>query len=152
MQQQIQLSGWKAIAAVVILITVVVVRLTTFSDQRGNTALMQKLEVQVASDYLPGQVDRLRQALQSGDRDIQAAGAEAVLSSEITYHAVQTAWPLFDFSSSKEVVVRVEYSLDDRFGAGPVTTKYFLFRYGGLADSWSYQREVSALKFYMNFL
>lgn len=152
MKQQVQLTGWKAVAAVVVVIALFGVRLMTFSDQRNNTELMSKLEVHVTSNYLTDQVSQLEQALRSGDPGVQAQGIDSVLSSRVTYHEVMTSYPLFEFSSSKEVVVKVVYSLDDQFGSGPKTTQYFLFNYGGLTDSWSYQRESSELSFYLNFL
>lgn len=151
-EAEIKLSGWHAVVAIVALGVFLVFRILSMGDASGDEALMQKLKVQLASEYYPGEAERLRVAMDSGDAAEIDAVAQSVINTRLNLDEVKTSFPLFDFSSSKDVVVKVAYSLEDNSGTHHADTKYYLYRYGAIGDNWSYQYEVSAVSFYLNFM
>ena len=52
-EQKIELTGWKAIVAIVVLLGVVGLRLVTLSDKKSNAALMKEIELRLTTDYFP---------------------------------------------------------------------------------------------------
>ena len=67
-QANVALKGWQAVLALVVLAGVVAVRVLTFRDKTADENLMRNLETQIMSDYLPQETERLRAAVESGDR------------------------------------------------------------------------------------
>ena len=59
-EYKIKLTGWKAIAVVVVVIGVFGVRLMTFNDEKDDNALMRQIELQLMTDYLPNDAGRLK--------------------------------------------------------------------------------------------
>jgi hypothetical protein len=70
----------------------------------------------------------------------------------VNVESVQASYPLFDFSTPKDVVVKVIYSLKDTFGERDRKTKYYLFCHGSLGNNWRYEYETSVVSYYFNFL
>lgn len=151
-ERQLKLSGWQAIVVIIVLFGVVVVRLTTFGDQKNNSALMEKLDNHLVAEYLSGDVARLRAALESGDKQHAETVGRSVASTKVNVQKVQASFPLFNFSSTKRVIVKVTFSLDDANGTRETRTVYYQFKHSVIGDSWSYQRDSSALSYYLNFL
>ena len=77
---------------------------------------------------------------------------KSITSTKINIESVQTSFPLFDFTTRKEVVVKDRYSLDDADGNRKKRTNYYLFDHGSLGNVWSYKWDTSALKYYLNFM
>ena len=77
---------------------------------------------------------------------------QSITSTKINIESVQTSFPLFDFTTRKEVVVKDRYSLDDADGNRKKRTNYYLFDHGSLGNVWSYKWDTSALKYYLNFM
>ena len=119
---------------------------------KGDTALMQALEVQLMSEYYPDLAARLKSALESGDSEKISKTVESVTTAQLHIDSVKASSPLFNFSSTRNVVVKVTYSLIDAANTTKTETLYYLYSHGGLLNAWSYQYETSALKFYLNFL
>jgi len=151
-EYRMKLTGWHALAAVVVVIALVGVRLLTFSDQRKNDALMQDLEVQLMSDYYPDLADRLRAAVDTDDADAIEKVAASVTTTRVDVQSVRVSSPLLDFSSPRDVVVEVRYALVDDAGAREERTRYYLYRHRALGNSWQYQYETGKVRFYLNFL
>jgi len=152
-ERRITLKGWKAMAAGAALVGVVVFRVMTFSDKTGDAALMRQLEVQLASDYFPDQVERVRAARQGGAAGKLADVVKSVTTGKLKVKSVQTSAPLFDFSTPKDVVVKVTYTLEDSSGAmTQPKTKYYLFTYGSPLKIWDYQYESGPVRYYLNML
>ncbi|MFC1580293.1 hypothetical protein ACFL4N_05210 [Thermodesulfobacteriota bacterium] len=150
-EAKIHLKGWQGLVVLVVLIGVVIVRLTTFSDNKDDSALMQKLEVQLMCDYFPNEAAKLREAYDSGDSEELQNAVKSVTTAKLNIESVQTSSPLFDFSTSKDVVVKVTYSLVDASGTRDRKTKYYLFKHGSVGNSWSYQYETGVVRYYLNF-
>ncbi len=151
-EYQMKLNSWQIAIAVVILITIVVVRLVTFSNQQGDTELMEKVKFEIMTDYFPDDVDQLKIAMESGTAEEINQASRSLITSKITIQSLSTSYPLFSFTSNKEVVVKVVFSIDDESGNRDRRTNYYLFKYGGLTDSWRYQHKVTAISYYLNFL
>jgi len=62
--------------------------------------------------------------------------------------SIQTSYPIFEFTSTKDVIVKVIYS----FGNTKNVSKYYLYQHSTIGNHWSYQRESSSLSYYLNFM
>jgi hypothetical protein len=151
-EYKFQLTGWQAIVALLILIGIFGIRLMTFSDLRDDETLVKKIELRLMSDYFPDDVENLKAAYESGDPDEFDERVQSVTSTTLNIGSVQASYPLFTFSSPKEVVVKVTYSLDDDSGTRERGTNYYLFKHGSLGNSWSYKRESTVVGYYLNFV
>ena len=148
----VKLTGWTAVLGVLVLAGVVVFRIVTFNDQTNDEDLMRSLETELMSDYYPDEVARLSAAMDEGDRENLSRVAESVTSAKANIESVQTSAPLFSFSSRKEVVVKVVYSLKDSVGKRDRKTKYYLYRHGAIGNSWQYKYETSIVRYYLNLI
>ncbi len=148
----IKLTGWKAVAVIVVLIGILGVRLMTFSDLRDDETLMKKLELQLLTDYFPDDVETLKAAFETGNTDEIEEVANSITSTTLNVESVKASYPLFKFTSPKKVVVKVTYSLDDDSGTRERATNYYLFKHGSLGNFWTYKRETTAVSYYLNFI
>lgn len=152
MQLDFNIKGWGAVVIAVVLVGVIGFRLMTFDDKTGDEELMREIEVQLVAEYLPDDAERLAAAYESGNEGELSAVADSITSSEMEVESVKTSYPMFSFSNRKEVVVKVEYSLNDDMGTRKEGTVYYLFEHHSLGNSWSYQYESNAFSYYLNFL
>ena len=151
-EHKIELTGWKAVVVIVVLTGVVGLRLATFSDKKNESALMREIELRLTTDYFPDDVDQLKAVLATGDRDEIERVAKSITSTRLNVESVQVSSPLFNFSSSKNVVIKVKYSLNDASGTRKKGTNYYLFEHGSLFNSWRYKRRSGEISYYLNFL
>jgi len=147
-EKTIKLSGLNAIIASVILLGVVLVRVTSIG-QNTDEELMSALNIQLMSEFYPNQVARLKAALMQTDLDAIEEDASSILKAKINISAVITSYPVMDFSSPKNVIVKVTYTLDD--GASD-RIKFYRFKEVLLGSKWLYQAESNVISFYLNFL
>jgi hypothetical protein len=151
-EYKLNLSGWRAVAALAVVAGIFALRLMTFNDQQNNAPLMRLIELELITDYFPADVERLRAAYATGSADELEHIVKSITRTEIDVLSVQTSYPLFDLSTSKEVVVKVRYALNDASGARESGEKYFLFEHNTLRDVWRYRRTTGVLRYYLNFL
>lgn len=111
-----KLKGWHALIGVLVVIGLVGLRLMTFSDKTADTALMEALEVQLMSEYYPDLAARLQTAYETGEKEKVEEAAASVTTTTLNIESVQVSAPLLVFSTSKEVVVKVRYALEDAYG------------------------------------
>lgn len=147
-----QLTGWKAIVALVILIGIFGIRLMTFSDLSDDETLMKKIELRLMTDYFPDDVETLKAAYQSGDMQEVSEVAQSITTTTLNFESVKASYPLFKFSSPKKVVVKVNYSLDDDSGTREKGTNYYLFKHGSVGNIWTFKREATVVSYYLNFV
>lgn len=102
------------------------------------------------SDYYPDDVQKLKSVYGSGDIDEADAGAKSIVSTKLSIDSVQTSFPIFSFTSNKEVVVKVTYSLNDDTHIRKTGTNYYIFRYGMIGDTWQYKYYSNAIWYYLN--
>jgi hypothetical protein len=146
-----ELTGWKAILVLIAVVILTGFRFLSFQDKIGDEKLIQNLKQQILSDYLPQDVDRLKQAVESGDHTRISQAAATVTGTEINIESVQMSAPLVDFSTSKDVVVKVVYSLRNGSEVQNRKTLYLLYNHGAVENTWSYCCQTSALSYYLNF-
>lgn len=146
------LKGWKAIVVLLGIVAVLIIRLLSFSDMTGDEDLMQKVKLHVIEEYFTDDVARLKAAVESGDAKKIAEVSKIITGDRMKIESVQASYPLFKFTSTKDVVVKVRYSLNDGAGPGKSFTSYYLFRYGMIGNNWSYQYKTSFFSYYLNFL
>ena len=150
-EYQMKLKGWQVVVGVIILVAVMGVRLASVGDQVNDAELNEKLKLEIMTDYFPDDVAKLRVAVESGDRDLIDQVAGSITSSEMTITSVQTSYPLFSFTSSQKVVVKVAYSLDDENGNRKKAINYYYFNHGSIGNTWSYQYRANVVSYYLNF-
>ena len=147
---KIQLKGWQAIVVVVVLIGVVAVRFMTLDDMRDEKDLMKHIDTLLMDEYSPHVAGKLRAAYDTGDKGKIEKSVKSVTSTRVNIVSVQASYPIFDFSTPKEVVIKVVFSLDDATETGEKRTIYYLFRHG--AFGWQYQYITTSLSYYLNFM
>ena len=90
-EHEIELTGWKAIVVVIVLLGVVGLRLVTFSDKKDDTALMRQIELQLTTDYFPNDIEELKTAYETGNADEIARVANSVTSTKLNIEAVKAS-------------------------------------------------------------
>ena len=149
---EFKLSGWQAAVAIVVIVGVLIGRVVSFGDASGDSELMKKLDLELTTEYFPGDVDRLRGTLDTGDRDEISRTAKSVATTKLTIKSVRTSYPLFNFDANRNVIVRVDYSLDDGFDNREEGTKYYRFIHKSMVNVWEYRSQTSAAFYYLNFI
>ena len=66
-EMNIKLKGWQAVVALVVLVGLLGLRFMTFRDRMDDATLVRELETQIMLGYMPDVLDRLEQAMDSGD-------------------------------------------------------------------------------------
>ena len=150
-QVNINLKGWPAVLAIVVLVGMVGVRFMTFQDKTDDQKLMRNLEIQIMADYMPKETARLRAAMDSGDTNKISEIAQAVIGAEPKIESVQISSPLLDFSTLKDVVVKVVYSLSEESETRDSETLYLRYRHSAISNTWNYQSKTTAMSYYLNF-
>lgn len=151
-QLKINLKGWHAAIAIVVVVVLVGVRLITFQDKSNDMNLVHDLERQIKSYTMPKEVSRLQSATASGDLEEMAESAESIASSRLNIESVRISSPLLQLSTPMDVVVKVVYSIREGEKTRDRETMYFLYSHGPIGQRWTYQRKTSRLQYYMNFL
>ncbi len=146
---KIQLSGWQAIIAIVVLIGVVVVRLMTLNDISDNKDLMKHIDTLLMDEYSPYVAEKMRVAVDTGDNSKIEKAANSVTTTKVNIVSVQASYPILKFSLPKDVVIKVVFSLDDATETGEKRTTYYLFKRG--VFGWQYKYITSSLSYYLNF-
>ena len=144
-----QLTGWQAIVVAVVLIGVVAIRFMTLSDMRNDKDLMKHINTLLMDEYSPHVAEKLRAAYDTGDEGKIEKSVQSVTSTKVNIVSVQASYPIFDFSSPKDVVIKVVFSLDDATETGEKKTIYYLFKRG--VFGWQYQYITTSLSYYLNF-
>lgn len=139
------------VAAAVVILGLLGVRLMTFNDKMNDSALMHKLEFQIMTDYFPDDVENLKSVYEAGDKDAISEAVKSITSTKINIQSVQTSYPLFKLTTKRKVVVKVTYSLDNANGNRKKGINYYLFDHGSLGN-WSYRSRTFAFAYYLNFV
>ncbi len=150
-QLNIDLKGWYAAVAVVIIIGLVIFRFLSFQDKTDDKNLMKLIETHIVSDYFPEEVARLQASVDSGDTDLMAQTVESVTGARPVIESVKISAPLLSFSSSEDVEVKVVYSLSEGSGTRDRKTVYYQVRHGVIGNTWQHRYESNALSYYLNF-
>lgn len=154
MQLDFNIKGWGAIVIALILVGIIGFRLISFDDLKDDEDLMREIELQLTTEYLPDDAERLKEAYESGNEGELSAVADSITSTEVDVKSVKASSPIFSLSSSGEVVVKVEYALNDDMGERREDTVYYLFekRSHSIGSDWRYMYDSSAVSYYLNFI
>lgn len=150
-QLNIHLKGWYAALAVFVIIGLVVFRFLSFQDKIDDKNLMKLIETQIVSEYFPEEVARLQASVDSDDRDLMAQTVKSVTGARPVIESVKISAPLLSFSSSRDVVVKVVYSLSEGSDTRDRKTVYYLVRHGVIGNTWQHRYESNVLSYYLNF-
>ncbi len=151
-QYEFKLTGAQAAIGAVVIAGIVMFRLTTVGDQVTDEALMKQLEIQLTSEYLPEHVAKMKAMWESGTKEEVANLGEYATSTKLNILSVQASYPLFSFASSQDVIVKVEYSVDNAQGNIQSGTEYYRFTHSVVGNTWSYQHDTGETAYYLNFL
>lgn len=146
MEQNIRISGKAAVVIGVIVIVGVVLRMITFSDS-GDTTLEQAVRAELWSTYsgqIGTEVERIRT---EGDYGSVSSLLEKASPDAIIIERISRSEPLFKWSSTQKVIVRVRYRFPDDTA---MQTQYMKFDHGALSG-WRYRFDATALSYYLNF-
>lgn len=151
--KQFKFTGTHGVIVFVVAILLFVGRFNSLSDQRDNVALVDKVVVELNSEFYPDAVRAMKQALQAGNNDdlntLTGKLNETVDNPEIMINSLSVSSPLFGFSSNQTVVIKVVFTLptqQDRL------TRYYYYQHNAIANSWSYKREATVVAYYLNFI
>jgi len=106
---KIQLTGWRAIVLAVVLIGVVAVRFMTLNDMRNDKDLMKQIDTLLMDEYSPHVAKKLRAAFDTDDKGKIEKSVKSVTSTKVNILSVQASNPIFDFSTPKDVVIKVAF-------------------------------------------
>ncbi len=120
-EYKIKLTGWQAVVLGIVLALIVGARVLSIGEKQDDPDLLRALESQLAT------------------------------GAELKVESVVASYPLFEFSSSRKVVVKVTYTLKDAAGLANRNTKYYLFRHGMIGNSWQCRYLTTAASYYLNF-
>lgn len=148
---KIQLSGKTAVIAVVILVVILGIRLVSFSDKTGDRELTREIELLLMSEYYPDAVSEMQEAYDQGNMDELERLAGAVTRTKLVIESVKTSAPLLSFSSSTDVIVRVEYLLKDESKNSETKRQFYRFKHGAIGNSWQYRSDSNIVSYYLNF-
>ena len=141
---KIQFQGWQAIVVIVVIIGIIIIRFVTLDDMMSDQELTKQIDTLLMNEYAPHVANNLREAYEEG------GDVGTVLSTKVNILSVQASYPIFKFSTPKDVVVKVVFSLDDDSGTGEKKTIYYLFKHG--VFGWHYQYITTSLSYYLNFM
>jgi hypothetical protein len=113
---------------------------------------MRKIELELTTLYLPDQVEQLKAAQAAGDDKKLEELANKISNTRLVVQSVKASRPMFDFSSPKDVVLEVVYTLEDGSAEAEPQLEYYLFEHHSLTGHWRYIRTSSKVSYYLNFL
>jgi hypothetical protein len=145
-----QVNGWLAVVAILALTGIAAIRFITLGDMQHDTELMGHVEGLLQNEYAPYVTDKVKSAVDTGNEARIGESVEAAVSTVVNISSVQASYPVLNFSTPKDVVVKVVYSFEDAAASGEERTIYYLFRKGSLG--WQYQYITSSLNYYLNFI
>jgi len=102
-------------------------------------------------DVYPDQARRLQAAQAAGDTERLEILARQVSDTQLEILSLKASQPLFDFSSPREVVVKVDYLMKEGGTSESSTTAYLLYEYHSLGNNWRHIRSSTAMSYYLNF-
>jgi hypothetical protein len=148
-----KLSGWKAVAGLVLLIVIVGIRIATIGGEATDPTLMEKVKFELMTEYFPDDADRLKALHESGNEEALARAVESVTTTELHIKSIKTSASLFSLlTKNDKIIVKVDYSLDDAQGTRRAGTRYYRFKHSPMLNIWEFQGTSFASLYYLNFL
>lgn len=147
------LKGWKALAVLLLIVIIVVIRIATIDDMKNNSRLVEEVKLHLMSEYYPGEIEKMKALLESGDDEELSRNVDSVTTAKINFKSIKASYKIFDFSTkTKSVVIKVDYSIDDAAGSIRKEVKYYRFEYKPMINGWRYIATSNAVFYYLNFV
>ena len=147
------LKGWKALAVLLLVAVIIVVRIVTIDDMRDNSRLVEEIKMHLLSEYYPGEIEKMKALLESGKNEELSESVDSVTTAKINFKSIKASYKIFDFSTKiKGAVIKVNYSIDDATGTIEKGEKYYRFEYKPLINGWRYIGTSSVVFYYLNFI
>jgi hypothetical protein len=143
MSTQIKLTGWKAVAVIVVIAAVIGFRMLTQS-RTLQTEAVAAVKTELAADYARQLLPELQEATQAPDADSDGiermVGTISVDNIEIVSISAR--------GRGDDVVVRVEIEVQGQDPPDGERTRYFEMRHSSLTG-WSVRHEVGKWSYYL---
>ena len=140
-------SGGGGIVALVLAIGCAAFQFSSYSEITDQ-GLRRDLALRLSEGADRRFADQLQTAKDTGDLST-LGGAIEELREPVVFHKIKASSPLLEWSSTSDVIVRVEYSLKNQ-GAAKMQTKYLRYKKRAWGN-WEYRGSSSEASYYMNF-
>lgn len=148
-QTEIQLKGWHGVLALIGLGILFLVRIATFGDGLSDESLVKALRKEMVINHY----EALTANLPGKIREQGRVDLDEEIADNLMFESIKTSYPFLDFSSPRDVVVKVTFSIRGEYGPGDPITEYYLYRYRTIGfKKWEYRHKTGKLVYYMNFI
>lgn len=147
------ITGWKVWIIIPVIIIILILRIASIDDMKSNARLVEELKLHLMSEYYPDQIEKMKALLESGKDEELSESVDSVTTAKINFKSIKGSDKIFHFSTkAREVVIKVNYSIDDADGAIKIDEKYYRFEHKPLINGWRYIGTSSAIFYYLNFI
>lgn len=149
---EIKITGWPAALIAAGLIAFMGVRISTMGDMRGNAVLMEKVRLELMSDYMPYEVEKLGKVVAEGDEEAISRQAGVLTTAEFDIKEINASYPVYVFASGRrDVVIRVRFTLKDSGGIVKDGVNFYLCEHHPLGNTWYIKHPTTQYRYYSNF-
>ena len=149
----INLTGWKVLVIIPVFILIIIIRIATINNMESNSKLLEKVNFELMTEFYPDEVDKMKSLYESGDVEEFSRSVKSVTTAKININTIKASYKIFNFSSkTKEVVVKVDYSIDDEYGTQRKGENYYRFEYKPMINGWHCLGKSSSVFYYLNFI
>jgi len=147
------LKGWKALVVLAILFIIIVIRIASIDNMKNNSNLVEEVKLELLSEYYPGEIEKMKALLESGNDDELSKSVDSVTTAKINFKSIKASYKIFDLSTkTKDVIIKVDYSIDDTNGTIKKGEKYYRFEYKPLINGWRLIGKSNAIFYYLKFI
>ena len=149
---EIRIGGFAALIALAAAAAFMAFRVNSAGDMRDNQELMRKVRMELMTEYVPHQVDKLAKAIESGAEAAITRQAESLTTAELDIQELKAAYPFYKFSTSHmDVVIKVRFRLSNSEGVVKDGINYYLCEHHPVGNTWYIKRHTSEYFYYSNF-
>lgn len=150
---EVKITGWPALLAAAGLAVFMALRIAAMGDMRGNTALMEKVRMELMSDYMPYEVKKLGDVIKEGSEEAIARQAGALTTAELDISELKASYPVYVFSSgNRTVVIKVRFALKNSGGIVKDGVNYYLCEHHPLGNTWYIKHHSTRYRYLSNFV
>ena len=149
-EQKFTLTGWKAVAIIVVAVGLFGYRVLSFRSLENNDKLVEEVQMLLQTEYLPDDVRNMENLYESGNTAELGKAVQSLKTTSINIESITAGFPPFNFGSkSRKVITKVVYNITDVYEVRQEGTKYFSFEYYPIGNSRQRCYEVSAFSYYL---
>lgn len=150
---EIKLTGWKAAAALLLVGGFLSVRAISMGDMKDNESLAFKVRMQLLSEYLPYETQKINDLVAAGNEAAAIDLAAKVSKMELDIAEIKVSYPVHMLSTGgREGVVRVRFTLSDGSGVVKDGVNFYRVEHNPLGNTWYITRPTGEFDYYAKFL